>query len=139
MLTQCHNGVDVYFDCCFPNEIRIDVKGEELMRLAKLLCRLGKRKRSFTWKSKASGDMGDFVFKVTGNGSPSLTFECKMLNRYFDEVSDCENFYDRISLEGVLQFGEELSALADKKEATLYECTPLPQTTYFKEYANKII
>lgn len=137
--TLCNNEAEIYFDSCFPNEMRITVEQKELRRLAKLLCRLGERGRGFVWKSKVSGDMGGFVFKITGNKAPSLTFEYKMLNHPFNSVSDCENFYDRISFEGILQFGEELGALENKKEAALYECTPLPQTTYFKEYANKII
>ena len=59
--------------------------------------------------------------KVTGQKGPCLTFEYQIFNALFKTVSDCENFYNTASYEGVLQFGEEFSALESGKNATLYE------------------
>ena len=57
-----------------------------------------------------------------------------MYNTAFDTVSDCENYYDLISSEGALQFGEELKKLEVRKSAVLYKFTSLPRSPFGYEY-----
>lgn len=137
LFTRLDDGVKLYFHSCFPNEIKAEIKQKELLRLGKRLCRLGEKGHNFTWKATATAEWGSFVFKVKGQKAPSLSFEYQMYNTDFKTVSDCENYYDLISSEGLGQFGEELKTLENGKSAVLYKVTSPPETPFAYEYNMK--
>jgi len=120
-ITQTDDKTGFYFYSCFPTEIIVKAAKDDFLRLGKLLIRLGRKKRGFTWCATVTASHGSFPLKVTGQKGPCLTFEYQIFNALFKTVSDCENFYNTASYEGVLQFGEEFSALESGKNATLYE------------------
>ncbi len=93
----------------------------KLRLLGKRLCAFGKSKRLFYWKANAVSDWGSFTFEVKAERGPRLCFEYSFWNKHFGSVSECESFYDEISFEGILQFGEEILNLDEGKSAVLCE------------------
>ena len=129
--TKSGEETELFFNCCFPNVIKIVLQKADTDRLGDLLQAFGKKRGgSFTWNAGVGARWGSFVFKIRASFDrkrkvPVLELEYTKLNERFETVSDCYNRYDSFSFEGALQFGLELKELEDGKCATLYACPPL--------------
>ncbi len=117
----CAKGFKFFLDSYFPTEFTARIDDADIKLLGKRLCAFGKSKRPFCWKANAVSDWGSFDFEVKGEKEGKVCFRDSLWNGIFDSPSDCENYYDEISFEGMLQFGEEILNLDEGKSAVLCE------------------